>query len=97
MAARTKTTKKNEKRRRFSFFSSLTPEKKTFLQIRIPGIQVYIPQMLYGDHMAVALFRIFVVKLVSVIHKIPRFSLSLPGLYHSNARATRGKLYGRFR
>ena len=29
MAARTKTSKKNEKRRSFSFFSSLTPEKKS--------------------------------------------------------------------
>lgn len=44
MAARTKTTKKNEKRRRFSFFSSLTPEKKSAL-LKYTGLTVFVLTM----------------------------------------------------
>ena len=44
MAARTKTTKKNERRRRFSFFSSLTPEKKSAL-LKYTGLTVFVLTM----------------------------------------------------
>ena len=44
MAAKTKTTKKNEKRRRFSFFSSLTPEKKS-AALKYTGLTVFVLTM----------------------------------------------------
>ena len=44
MAAKTKTTKKNEKRRRFSFFSSLTPEKKS-AALKYTGLTIFVLTM----------------------------------------------------
>ena len=44
MAARTKTSKKNEKRRSFSFFSSLTPEKKSAV-LKYTGLTVFVLTM----------------------------------------------------
>ena len=44
MAARTKTTKKNEKHSRFSFFSSLTPEKKSAI-LKYTGLTVFVLTM----------------------------------------------------
>ena len=41
MAAKTKTTKKNEKRISFSFFSSLTPEKKSAV-LKYTGLTVFV-------------------------------------------------------